>query len=271
MTVAERLDSLGGRRSDAGGFGAVHRLPERHLRVVGEGHQLCEGRVADPAARPVRDRQERHRVVRIVDHLEICDEILDLRALVEPRAADHLVRNALADEHVLEHAALRVRPVEDGDLVAVDSLLRRALRSRRRRSAPRSARPPPRRRDRIAVAELRPEVLRLALAVVRDDAVRGFEDRVCRAVVLLECDRLRAREVAFELEHVADVRAAERVDRLIWIAHGEDVRVLSLQAAAGTGTAHGSCPGTRRRAGSGTRSAISPAPRGSASSTSTVR
>ena len=79
---------------------------------------------------------------------------------------------------------------------------------------------------RLAVAELRPEVLRLALAVVRDDGVRRLEDRVRRAVVLLERDRLRAREVALELEDVPDVGAAERVDRLVGIADREDVVVL---------------------------------------------
>ena len=56
--------------------------------------------------------------------------------------------------------------------------------------------------------------------------VRGLEDRVRRAVVLLERDRLRAGEVALELEDVADVGASEGVDRLVRIAHGENVHVL---------------------------------------------
>ncbi len=82
------------------------------------------------------------------------------------------------------------------------------------------------RADRIALAELGPEVLRLALAVVRDDRVRRLEDRVRRAVVLLERDRLRLAEVALELEDVPDVGAAERVDRLVRVAHRADVAVL---------------------------------------------
>ena len=78
----------------------------------------------------------------------------------------------------------------------------------------------------IAVAELRPEVLLLALAVVADDAVRRVEDVLGRAVVLLERDRVRAREVVLELEDVADVGAAEAVDALIGVADREDVPVL---------------------------------------------
>ena len=100
--------------------------------------------------------------------------------------------------------------------------------------------------------------------------VRRLEDRVRRAVVLLERDRLRAGEVALELEDVADVGAAERVDRLVRVADGADVPVLARRGAAAAGTARGSCPGTRRRGRSGTPSASSRAPRGSARSTSTV-
>ena len=44
--------------------------------------------------------------------------VLDLLALVEARAADHLVADPVAHEHVLEHAALGIGQAEDGDLVA---------------------------------------------------------------------------------------------------------------------------------------------------------
>jgi hypothetical protein len=79
---------------------------------------------------------------------------------------------------------------------------------------------------RLALAQVRPEVLRLALAVVLDQRVRGAENRVGRAVVLLERDRPRLAEVALELEDVANVGASERVDRLVRIADGADVAVL---------------------------------------------
>ena len=116
----------------------------------------------------------------------------------------------------------------------------------------------------LALAELRPEVLRLALAVVRDDGVGRLQDRVRRAVVLLERDRARPAEVALELEDVADVGAAEGVDRLVRVADGADVPVLLRRGAAAAGTARGSCPGTRRRGCSGTPSASARALRGSA-------
>ena len=135
----------------------------------------------------------------------------------------------LPDEHVLQHPRLRVRPVEDRDLAAVVALLdepgdlggdeaRLGVLVLDLEDA-----------HGIALAELGEEVLRLALAVVRDHGVRRAEDRVRRAVVLLERDRARAGEVALELEDVADVGAAERVDRLVGVADGEKVPVLSGQ------------------------------------------
>ena len=134
--------------------------------LVGPRLEARERRVADAAARPVGDAQERDRVVRVVEHLEVRDEVLDLGALVEARAADHLVRDALAHEDVLEHAALRVRPVEDRDLAA-----REALLDEQRDLGGDVARLGVLVLDlddahRVAVAELRPEVLLLALAVV---------------------------------------------------------------------------------------------------------
>ena len=80
--------------------------------------------------------------------------------------------------------------------------------------------------DGIARPELRPQVLRLAVAVVVDHRVRGLEDRVRRAVVLLERDDTSTAEVALEVEDVADVGAAKRIDRLIGVPDGEHVPVL---------------------------------------------
>ena len=201
------------------------RLEQRQPVELGVVAQPVEGRVADPAARPVRDPVERDRVGRVVDHLEVRDQILDLGALVEARAADHLVGDALAYEHVLQHARLGVRPVEDRDLAPGQAVLDELgdLRGDEARLGVLVL-------DldhahRVALAELRPEVLRLALAVERDDVVGRLEDRVRRAVVLLERDRLRLGEVDLEVEDVADVGASEAVDRLVRVADGEHVSV----------------------------------------------
>ena len=70
------------------------------------------------------------------------DRVLDLGAVVELRAADHLVADLRPHEHVLEHPRLRVGPVEDGDLARARRPRRPAAGSRPRRTAPRRARRP---------------------------------------------------------------------------------------------------------------------------------
>src|SRR4051812_15375839 len=224
--AAEALERLLRRCADACVLGLGGRLPERDLALVGPRLEARERGVADATPRAVRDAQEGDRVVRVVEHLEVGDEVLDLGALVEARAADHLVRDALADEDVLEHAALRVGAVEDGDLAAREALLHQQRDLGGDVAGLGVLVLDLDRADRVALAELRPEVLLLALAVVADDAVRGVEDVLGRAVVLLERDRVRAREVVLELEDVADVGAAEPVDALVRVSHGEQVAVL---------------------------------------------
>ena len=72
--------------------------------------------------------------------------------------------------------------------------------------------------DPRAVAGVGPEALRLAALVVADHGVGGVEDGLGRAVVLLEQDRGGVGEVLLEVEDVADVGAAEGVDRLVGVA-----------------------------------------------------
>ena len=79
--------------------------------------------------------------------------------------------------------------------------------------------------DGLAVAELAPEPLLDPARVVLDDGVRGIQDALRGAVVLLEAHDARIREVALEVEDVADVGAAPGVDRLVGVADDEHVAV----------------------------------------------
>ena len=62
-----------------------------------------------------------------------------------------------------------------------------------------------------------------------DDRVGSLEDRVRRAVVLLEGDRVGPAEVLLEVEDVADVGSPEGVDRLVGISDGKHVPVFRGQ------------------------------------------
>ena len=66
----------------------------------------------------------------------------------------------------------------------------------------------------------------MRLQVVGDDGRRRGQDHLGGAVVLLEADDLGLGEVRFEVEDVADVGAAPRVDGLVRIAHHREVAVV---------------------------------------------
>src|SRR5215218_267453 len=175
--------------------------------------------VADATSRRVHDPPEGHRVGGVHEQRQVGERVLDLGPLVEARAADHLVRDAVPHEHVLEHPALGIRPVEDRHVVARAALVHEPLDLRHDEAGLGVLVLELANVRRIALAQVAPERLRLTRAVVRDHAVGGVQDRLRRAVVLLELDHFGVRKVPFELEDVANVRAAEGVDALVVVAN----------------------------------------------------
>ena len=69
-----------------------------------------------------------------------------------------------------------------------------------------------------------PKVFSTAAGVVFDEAIRGREDRIRAAVILLETDDLGIGEVVFKLQDVRHLGAAPSVDALIVIAHHANIR-----------------------------------------------
>jgi hypothetical protein len=226
---AKAANRAAGGRGHAGCLRVGQSLPERAAGRIRVRDDTRERGVADAAPRPVRDTQERAGVAGVDEHGEVSGRIADLRALVEPRPADDLVRDVLPHEHVLQHPRLRVRPVKDCDLARREPLVDQP-------------------RDlggdepgfgvlvldlddayRVTFAEIGEEVLGLPVTVVLDNGVRRAQDRVRRAVVLLERDHVRPRKVAFELRDVADVGSPEGIDRLILVPDCANVLVLGTE------------------------------------------
>ncbi len=206
-----------GPESELAGF--AQRLPQREVVLIGMVLQCGLRRRPDPALRHVHDAAERERVGRVGDGDEVGERILDLGALVELRPADDPVGQRRPDEDILERTRLRIGAVEDrhvavvharlaqlGDLVGDElGLVVLAVTGEAD--------------DLLAVADVGEELLVLAVEVVRDDSVRGAQDVLRRPVVLFEQHDLRPREVPLELHDVPDVGTAERVDRLVGVAH----------------------------------------------------
>ena len=208
-------------------IGLREGLPEGDALLLGVrgDHRLRP--VADAAARGVEDAAQRDLVGRIHQDAQVGERVLDLGTLVEAHPADHLVRGAHADEHLLEHPRLGVRAVEHRDVGGPRAALARQLADAVGDESRLVALVVGHEADDLlAVAGLRPQPLVLAAPVAGDHRVRSRQDRLGRAVVLLEHHGAGVGEVGLEVHDVADVRAAERVDRLVGVADHHELRRL---------------------------------------------
>ncbi|KAG1434887.1 hypothetical protein G6F57_021380 [Rhizopus arrhizus] len=84
---------------------------------------------------------------------------------------------------------------------------------------------------RLAFALVGPQVLAEAAVVMADQRIGGIQDVAERTVILFQPDHGAMRVVALEVGHVADVGAAEGIDGLVIVTHGEDGRAAACQQA----------------------------------------
>ena len=203
-------------------------VPDGLAQRVGVADHARLRRLADPPPRRVDDAPEGHGVGGVHEHRQVGQGVLDLGALVEAGAADHLVGDAVAHQVVLEHPRLGVGPVEDRHVVARRALVHQPLDLGHHEASLGVLVVELAHVHRVALTDVRPQRLDLARAVVGDDRVGRVENRLRRAVVLLELDHVGVRPVVFEVEDVADVGSAEGVDGVVGHQPGRDVVVGAL-------------------------------------------
>ena len=233
----------------------LEQRPRLAPRVVVEAQQVGLGQAVE--LRP-REVEERHRVVRVREHLQERDQQPDLLARVEPAAAAEAVRHAAHVERAQEGIGVGVAAHQDRE-VARAAALREALVDLRgdgvglRRNRVEGAVAHGRAvRPRRAQALVDPEARLQPVRVVVADEPRGrVEDHLRRAVVLGQHHLARPRVVAAEREQVGGGRAAPAVDRLVVVADHGQVAGRRRRAAPASRAGRGSCPGTRRPGCSG--------------------
>ena len=235
--ATDLLDRARVQQRDLALGGVDERLVEAAAGVLRMHGDTGLGSIADAASGGVEDASQAHRVVGVGDHPQVGDHVPDLFALIELGAADHLVRDAVADEHLLDRTGAGVGAVEDRDvgvLVArrpadrvVGQFLdllgdeRRLLTIGVGDVAD----------DEFAVTGVGPQLLLATAGVARDDRVGSRQDGLRRTVVLFEQNGFGVGEVALELFDVADGGAAEGVDRLIGVT--DDAEFGGFEAARG--------------------------------------
>ena len=198
--------------------------------AAGVALQPLDGLGADAPRRRVDDPQQGEIVLRVVHQVQIGQDVLDFLALIELHAVDDLVRDALQPQRVFDQPGQGVDPVKDGEIARrapaganlgghlpgdpVGFILPGRIDGQPNRSA------------RRIVGE---QLFRFPPDVERDQVVRDAEDVRRAAEVLLQPHDLDLREILFELQDVAQVRAAPAVNRLIGIARDGQVRIVDGQ------------------------------------------
>ena len=230
---------------------ALDGLPNADPACISECTQGLQRLLPDPAGRNVDHALERHPIGGVAREPDIAERVLYLAPLIEAGAADKLVRDPEADERLLQDAALRVDPIGDRDLPIPQRAV--LVVGAAGEDAGQGGTPATSGQtlhltgdelcllvlvvgvedgDLGAAAAIGPQLLVLAAGVAADDGVGSIEDRLGGPVVLLELHDLGIRVVALEVEDVAQVGAAPRVDALVIVAHHRQVAVLGGQQAA---------------------------------------
>ena len=218
--------------------GGAHRVVQRAAGGTGHVLQLLDAAGADAARREVDHPQKAGVVVGVLQQPQVGQRVLDLGPLEKAQAAIHPVGHGRIEQRGLDHPALRIAAVEHRDLLATDARHRTVAAHQ----VPHFLDHPLRLGEvgrrlidphRLAGALRGAQVLAQPGLVVADQLVGRIEDVAEAAVVLLQLDLVLDMEFAHEIGHVADPRAAERVDALVVVADRQHRAAGAAHGAAG--------------------------------------
>ena len=200
----------------------------RHARQPGDLQDLLHAGVADAALGRVDDPLEGQVVVLGHDQAQIGMGVADLGPFVEARPADHHIGDGQHHEPFLERPHLERGPHQHGHVAVFHAGLARmgaagGLDLVGDQPGLGLAVPDAAHLDLVAAVVLGPQRLAQPVAIGRDQARGRAEDMLRRAIVALQPDDLRAREVAFEAQDVVDLGPAPAIDRLVVVADAADI------------------------------------------------
>ena len=230
-TVLDDLDELPHRVARGGADvriddGELSRREKRHIHLASELVDALDGGLADAATGHINDALGGDVVGRVHHQREVGHDVADLGAVEKARAADDAVGHPGAQKHIFKHARLGVGAVEDGHVVVGGALSSTPVDLASDPAALVALVGSHVHRDLLAVARIRKQALLFAMLVVGDDGVGRSQDIAHAAVVLLQLHHLGFRIVAFELQNIAQIGAAPRINGLVVVAHHHDVATL---------------------------------------------
>ena len=197
----------------------AHSLPERHAVFERQRFNLAHRGVADAARGRVDDADQADGILEIGSGFEICQQVLHFGALVKADGADNVVGKPVAAQRLFIKARLRVRAVEHSKPRV--GLAAMALRNPVGDKQAFVLGVQPLIHSNLCATLTRcPQLLTLAVAVVRNNRAGGVENALRGAVVFLQAQDLRLRVIVLKLHNVADVGSPPGVDRLVLVANG---------------------------------------------------
>ncbi len=227
----ERPQGLGRARRQVALSGGRRRAPQGYAAVAGQRAHQRQAAVADAARRRVHDPLEGGVVVAVFDQAQIGEGVLDLGALEETQSSVDSIGDAVGHQRLFEYPRLGVGAIEDGHLRAAGAPLHGLAHPVDHKPGLVGLVERRVQRDGLALGAAGPQLLAQAPLVVGDQAVGGGEDRAGGAVVLLQTNGARGREVLGEALDVLDARAAPAIDGLVVVAHDEGMAGLARQQA----------------------------------------
>ena len=192
--------------------------------------QTGNARRSKAAFRHVDDPKQAQRIQRIEQDVQIRDKVADLAAIVKFQPADHRIRDAHPHEPFFNGARLDVRTIQYRHITVRNTrrfllskyflrdisrfvpLVLRAIRCNRR-----------------ARGVFRPKIFRLPFLIICNDGVRRRQNRLRRAVILLQPYDRRFRIVLLKIQDIADIRTAPAVNRLVRVANDAKISVPGRQ------------------------------------------
>ena len=150
------------------------------------------------------------------------DQVLDLRPVIEARAAHHHVGQVVRAQGFFQHARLRVGSVEHGKIPRRCPLVQPGLHRRGNVLGFLAFGFTLENHDWISGGCLGEQPLGPPFGVGRNHGIGRAQDVCRRTVVLLQLDHAGAGMVPLEVEDVADIGPPPAVDGLILVAHHRD-------------------------------------------------
>ena len=205
-------------------IGMAQGLEEAELAFDAESKGQLDVIRADSAGRRVDDAKKGRIIRRIQKNRHVSGKILDLAPFEKAFPADEAIGNSILAKVFLKQPGLRVHAIDDREVFPGEVLLR-AMSGEllndelglpaivRHRNHPHG----------FSTLLGTPEILLAAARVVRDEPIGRGKNGVRAAIILLEPNDARIREVLFKFQDVRNFCAAPAVDALVVVAHDTDI------------------------------------------------